>query len=218
MTQTIINWPYPIYSGEVGLNLSTLTRSSSNSLSGFSQVIGTGVSRWNFTMDFNTIHTQLIPMYRATLAKADGRIGIFRIPVRDRFQPKPDADGLPGRTRLFHSNGVPFSSGAGYQRMGVPIRASVEAGKNRFAASDTVLSFLYPGMFFGLGDDLHVCVAREAGEIVFKPSARRVHINRQISLRPVLIARLIDDGSGALALEMGRWGRPSIQFIEEVLP
>lgn len=217
-TQSLIAWPYAIYSGEVGLNLVTQTRSPGSSLSGFTQVIGGGGQRWSFTMDMNTLRPELIPVYRATLAKADGRLGIFRIPVRDKYAPKPGADGLPGVSRVVHSNGAAFSSGAGYTVRGPDIRATVDAGGTSFAADATTLTFLGPGMYFGLGDDLHICTRQAAGRIQFKPNARRQHISRAISLRPVLIARMQDDTSGALSLDLGLWGRPQISFIEHVLP
>ncbi len=222
-TREIIAWPYAIYSGEVGLNLVTQNRSPGSSLSGFTQVIGGGGQRWSFTMDLNTLRPELIPVYRATLAKADGRLGIFRIPVRDKYAPKPGEEGLPGRSRVFHNSGAAFNSGAGYTINGPAIRAPLlEPGENFFEpnALDAPLVFKYlgPGMFFGLGDDLHMCTHHAAQRLYFKPAARRRHRSTPISLRPVLIARLEDDTSGALSLDFGKWGRPQISFIEHVLP
>lgn len=222
-TRDIIPWPYAIYSGEVGLNLVTQNRSPGSSLSGFTQVIGGGGQRWSFTMDLNTLRPELIPVYRATLAKADGRLGIFRIPVRDKYAPKPGEEGLPGRSRVFHSSGAAFNSGAGYTITGPDIIAPlITPGVDWFApeAGDAALVFKYigPGMYFGLGDDLHLCTRHVGDRLYFKPAARRRHRNRLISLRPVLIARLEDDTSGALSLDLGRWGRPQISFIEHVLP
>lgn len=216
-TREIIAWPYAIYSGEVGLNLVTQNRSPGSSLSGFTQVIGGGGQRWAFSMDTNTLRPELIPVYRATLAKADGRLGIFRIPVRDRYAPKPGDDGLPGVSRVFHSTGAAFNSGAGYLIKGPDIRATMEAGATSFEASELARTYLGPGMYFGLGDDLHLCTRHREGRIEFKPGARRAHASRSISLRPSLIARLQDDASGGLSLDMGHWGRPQISFIEHVL-
>lgn len=214
----MIAWPYAVYSGEVGLNLVTQNRSPGSSLSGFTQVIGGGGQRWAFTMDTNTLKPALIPVYRATLAKADGRLGIFRIPVRDKYAPKPGAEGLPGVSRVVHSSGAAFNTGAGYTIRGPTIRATVDAGGTSFEADAVTLAYLGPGMFFGLGNDLHICTRHEWGRLHFKPGARRDHSDRPISLRPSLIARLADDTSGALALDGGKWGRPQISFIEHVLP
>jgi hypothetical protein len=217
-TQTIIAWPYPIYSGDVGLNLVTQNRSPGSALSGFTQVVGGGGQRWAFTMDMNTLRPELIPVYRATLAKADGRLGIFRIPVRDKYAPKPGEEGLPGVSRVFHHTGAAFHTGAGYSVRGPDIRATVSVGQTSFEASELTRVYLGPGMYFGLGDDLHICTRHEGDRIHFKPGARRNHTSRMISLRPSLIARFEDDTTGALALDMGKWGRPQVSFIEHVLP
>jgi hypothetical protein len=217
-TREIIAWPYAIYSGDVGLNLVTQNRSPGSSLSGFTQVIGGGGQRWAFTMDANTLRPELVPVYRATLAKADGRLGLFRIPVRDRYAPKPGPDGLPGANRVLHSSGAAFSTGAGYIIRGPDIRATVGQGETSFAADELTRTYLGPGMYFGLGEDLHLCTHHKDGEVHFKPAARRNHSSRLISLRPSLIARLEDDTTGALALDMGFWGAPRISMIEHVLP
>jgi hypothetical protein len=216
MTQ-IINWPYPIYSGEVGLNLVSQSRAATGSIAGFRQVVGGGAQRWSFTMDFNTLRPEWIPVYRAALAKGRGRIGVWRIPVRDRYAPKPGPEGLPGVTRVFHNNGSPFGSGAGYRSLGPPALISVEAGKTRATAPAILREYLYAGMYFGLGDDLHICLGYEGDDIKFEPSARRTHKNQNITLRPSLIARLAEDTAGDITLSMGRWGRPQIDFIEHVL-
>jgi hypothetical protein len=216
-TPHIVTWPFYVYSGEVGLTLVEQSRSVSQTLGGFAQVVGSGAQRWQFTMDANTLKPEWIPGYRAAIAKVRGRLGLFRIPIRDRFQPKPDANGLPGRTRLTHSSGVTFSSGAGYRRQGVPIMASCEVGATAFTADATTRAFLYPGMYFGLGEDLHIVKQVEDDQILFEPAARRKHSQRLISLRPTLIARMADDASGRIGLELGRWGRPSITLVEHVL-
>lgn len=214
----IIQWPYGIYSGDVGINLMTRNRTGGVSLSGLSQVVGGPVQRWVVSMDMNTLHPKLVREYRATIARAKGRRNIFRMPIRDpRYEVKPRGGGLPGRVALMHSHGAPFSSGAGYSYQGDEARVSVAVGRSTMTVQDHVADYMAKGTYFGINSDLHLCIAVSGNKIEFEPAARRDHNDAAISFRPSLYVRLQDDESGFMRLDQGWFGRPSLRFIEEVL-
>lgn len=215
----ILQWPFAIYSGEVGINLVTQNRSGGASLSGLTQIAGKPVQLWSFTMDTNTLHPKVVRLFRATLARARGRRSIFRVPIRDpRYEAKPRTGAeLPGPVRIRHSHGAPFSSGASYRINGNNARVTVNQGETEMTTNEDIRDHMAKGVFFGIGGDLHVCTGVDGETVHFEPAARRNHFTNQISFRPSLYARLTDDRSGSLALEQGRWGASRISFIEEVL-
>ena len=214
---TVIPWPFPLYSGEAGLNLDSFTRTPGRTLSGLRPVVGTAVQLWSFRMNMNTLNPNIVRQYRAAVATARGEEVRFRVRVRDQYAPPPNEAGLPGRISVFHSNGTPFSTGAGYRHSGIEIPLTLTRGARTVRVPDEALPFLTRGVYFGLGDDLHIVTRISGGEMEFEPAARRNHDGELLNLRPHLIARFAERETGQLLLRDNKFGAPTVNFVEAPL-
>ena len=209
-----IAWPFTLFSGEAGFHLVSSSIQPEQSLSGLRPVLGTAVQLWRFRMNMNTLKPESVRSYRAALAEGRGPQQVYRIPVVDQYEPKPNADGLPGENVTFHSNGAPFSNGAGYLHQGEEIKATCVRGARSFVADETTRAFVTRGAYFGLGQDMHVCTRVEGNRVYFEPAARRNHTNVDISLRPSISARLIDENQGADLYGDNKFVAPTLEWIE----
>jgi len=213
----VIAWPFPLYSGEAGLNLESFSRTPGRTLSGFSPVVGTAVQLWSFRMNMNNLNPNIVRQYRAAIASGRGEEVRFRIQVRDDYAPSPTAEGLPGRISVFHRRGAPFSTGAGYRHRGIEIPLNINRGARSVAVPDQALPFLTRGVYFGLGSDLHIVSSVIGNRMEFEPAARRSHVDELLNLRPHLIARFTDRETGQALFRDNRFSAPSVSFVEAPL-
>lgn len=221
----IYDWPHPALSPLItDLRLIEQTKSAGESLTGFEQV-GEGITqRWAITLEFNTLKREAILPYRALLAKLRGRANAVRVPISDRrLWPADEAIGIinvPSRNdpwRLL-SDGTTVADIPGITLAGAKGAKSVAVN---FASLTNPALIIFPGHYFGVGDDLHIITdiswAGSVGTISFEQGFRRVHTASALKFRPKLNCRKAADQSGSHPLELGIKMAPTLDLIE-ILP
>lgn len=218
----IVEWPHPKLSPRlINLRIVEQTRSSGESITGFEQVAEGITQRWAFTLEFNNLKREVIPSYRAMLARLRGRANVLRVPVFDRhFWP---ADALLGLGRVPHSDGTPFSDDAEYLTTDVEgLTVTATKGSKSITVDFEGYGQAFDGgLYFGVEDETYIATSvlwsGSVATIEFEPALRQDHTAARFRLRPRLIMRKKADAGGELALERGIIGAPSLE-LEEILP
>lgn len=218
----IIEWPSRRLAPRIiNLQLINQTRSAGSSLTGFEQVAASLSTRWAFQLDFANLKRQFIPAFRSMVAALKGRENALRVPI---FDPQFWlSDELLGIASTPHSDGSPFSDGGLYSTEDViGITVTGEKGSKTISVDfEAYGSSFTDGLYFGVDDEMYLATTvRWDGAVAtigFEPSLRQDHTAARFRLRPVLLMRLAQDVGGALALERGIIGAPSLQLVE-VLP
>lgn len=219
----IIDWPFGLSPRTPSLRLINQTRSAGESITGFEQVADPASQRWALTLEFNTLKREFILPFRAMIAKARGRANVFRVPIPDSWLwPDDAAIGIVKRTS--RADRWPDVADAG---AATDIAATISGLTGQTSAAVNFSAILepelviFPGHYFGAGDDLHIITdlswAGSTATITFEPSFRRDHTGSAFKLRPSLICRMAADESGEHPLEWGKRTAPVLELVE-VLP
>ncbi|MEO0870406.1 MAG: hypothetical protein AAFY19_00395 [Pseudomonadota bacterium] len=217
-----VPWSWGFFSGAVSYTLESLSRGASQSLSGRALVNGTSVQRWRVRLPMNNVAPEFLSQVRATIIAARGQQRRIQLPVRDFYLPDTIDGPLPGKTRFSFRRGITFSNGAKFCQSGPTSTMTVSQGDTSFLPNLSAIPFMTPGVFFGVGPDVYQVRQRSTAEdpdrVYFEPAARRNYQSAKTTFRPSMLVRFADDTPGAIELDEGRWGRPSLTFVEDPLP
>lgn len=223
----IFDWPHPALSPRItDLFLVENTRSAGESITGFEQVAEGITQRWSLILDFNNLKREAILPYRALQASLRGRANVVKVPIRDPYL--WPADGLIGIENS-PARADPWRLLAdGSEINDVVATISGTIGDRTvdvdFASLiDDPAGIVFPGMYFGAGDDLHIIGldglewAGTTATITFEPALRRTHVAAAFKFRPTLTCRKVADETGRHPLEHARRTSPSMELVE-ILP
>lgn len=214
----LVTLPETLNAKITSLRLFSRSSSSQKSINGFEQTGSTVSQRWKIRLEFNNLKKDEVLQYRAMIAELEGRVNNLIIPVKD---PRLWVD-LTSDSSGF-SDSASFSDLGQFENSDVTnISLSGEQGmKSVTIQLGDYQSLFKPGMYFGVDNELYICTQLTApvGDnqtMTFQPSLRRDYSNATFRLRPVLLAKLIDDESGEHPLDMGLITAPVIE-LEEIL-
>ncbi|WP_156379607.1 hypothetical protein [Rhizobium sp. Leaf383] len=198
------------------------------SFSGKRQKIGTDAGFWTATMSgFPVLSPEKILEWRGTIGALQGGLEDLLIGPFDEFQ-APTLGGLPPIiTGIPHSDGALFSDGSGYSQSTILVSSSADLDLRRTSARLRIerAGEIKKGMYFtvrqGARPSMHMItqLPEKTGDFVdvaFLPPLRfDVPAGSDVDFAdPKLLMNLASPESGDLALEMGRWSRPSIELEE----
>jgi hypothetical protein len=198
------------------------------SFSGRKQNVASDAGYWVGSMaDFPVVSTDQILEWRGIIADLQGGLEDIIISPFDHLR-APVHSGLPPViTGIPHSDGSFFSDGAGYSQSSIKVSA---ASNLSFRSTSAVLGIeaagpLKRGMYFSVYDGMRPSmyiitkppeINGSTANISFLPPLRTaVASGAEVDFAdPKLVMNLASADSGELALDMGRWGRPSIELEE----
>jgi hypothetical protein len=215
---TIFDWPANLCPADVTVRPPRATVGSSTSLSGATQAVPAIRPPFGLTLEFGTLIGDKILSYRALLASLEGQANRVRVPLFDLwYRAKDSAIGVGS---VPHSDGTSFSDGALYltdDLSGVTV-TGVQGQRTITADFGAYGRLLSAGLYFGLGDCPYV-VQRMSWDgsvatIRHSPTLRFDCDAAELRLKPVMIAKLVDDDNGELRLRRGRYGGPTLDLVE----
>jgi hypothetical protein len=198
-------------------NLEPRSRSGGESLDGQEQVVVSPSIRWRAEGTIRVQNTDQVLTYRAFLARARGRANTVLVPVCGRRSPGTVVGSI-------FDSGYGFDSGFGFSSTETPLAIVVSLALQ--TASTLFVTFggsiLKPGMMFSTPSyDLHIITNVldqdvDDWEIAIEPPLR-TGLSGDTPLEfdnPVCEMRLASDDSGALNLELNRFAKPTLSFVE----
>lgn len=211
-----VSWPSVLIPRIITPFLSNQTRSASESLSGFKQKSSSIAQFWNLTLEFNTLKRHQILPFRAFVAAMEGSLNYTRVPIWDeRMITQHQLDQLD----VPHSDTTLFSDDSGYGQAAADTSVAVTLGTKSITIPTTdIPGRMLAGAYFGLGDGVHICTAVDYTDpnnvvIDFQPAVRATG-TVTMTMRPTLRAQFSGDGIGAMPLELGLRGKPTLDFTE----
>ncbi|WP_034157929.1 hypothetical protein [Sphingomonas sp. ERG5] len=213
-----IDWPAVLEATNVQVRPPRKTYGLSKSLSEFAQSVPAIRPPFGLTLEFEGLHGDEVLAYRALLGALEGRANTVRVPLFDLWFAANDAALSAGGSP--HSDGTEFSDGALYlvnDLSGVLVTGT-QGGRTITADFGGYGQLLQGGLYFGLADHLYLAIGvtweGTVATIRFSPSLRTDYAGEPLKLRPTMIARLLDDDTGQLMLQRGRFGSPTLEFEE----
>lgn len=215
---TIVDWPASLCPANIAVLPPRKTAGLTSSLTEFTQAIPVIRPPFGLRLEFGTLVGDKVLAYRALLASLEGRANCVRVPLFDLWYRARDEEIVAGR--VAHSDGAPFSDGSLYLTddiSGVAV-SGVQGQRTIVADFGDYGALLQAGQYFGLGDQpyiaTHVVWEGHVATIRCSPSFRQDYAAQDLRLKPVMIARLVDDDTGELMLRRGRFGGPTLEFTE----
>lgn len=216
----ILDWPATLTPQDVQILPPRRTAGLSRSLSGFTQAVPVIRPPFGLTLTFGNLFGDEVLAWRALIAGLEGRANCVRVPVFDLWfrasQEQLHAGGAA------HSDGTAFSDGALYltdDLVGVTV-TGVQGQRNISVDFGDYGQLLQAGLYFGLGEHLHIAQAvwwtGSVATIRCSPTLRQDYADAPLRLKPTVIARQTSDDGGALTLIRGRYGAPTLQLEEAV--
>jgi hypothetical protein len=137
----------------------------------------------------------------------------------------PDEDQVLIRAGVPHDDDTLFSDGSGYaQTLSAPALAPAAIGDTTINFNgDAIGNALQGGQMFSVDDWLYQVIAVEgagaAAVVTFEPPLRApVAAGDELALNATALMAVTDDLQGALELQPGLIGNPSLQLVEWVGP
>lgn len=230
------DWPLRILTPTaIGLDLYWPTRSTGEALGGDEQIGSALSARWQLSLTFSINREARVRTYRGVKASLKGRYVAVRFPIFDPFRVSVvDAGGLPLTPGgIPFSDGAFFSDGTGFASPDVTTTVTAVAALrsetieldvgsiNDALGFGQFLSVLDPALPLNAQDWLHVIT--DVGELadekrtftIAPPLRNAVSIGDEVKIgRPMSLFRLKDDMSGSVSMQYGRFGQPSMDFVE----
>lgn len=224
----MILWSSLLIPVEVMFRIKPMLAKGPTSFSGKKQNVASDAGYWVGTMsDFPVVSADQILEWRGIIADLQGGLEDIIISPFDHLR-APVYDGLPPVIKgIPHSDGSFFSDGSGYSQSTIKVKVAAGLG---LRATSAVLNIeaagpIKRGMYFSIWNGM-----RPSMHIITKPpevNGSQVTISFLPPLRaaaaagtdvdfadPKLVMNLASPDSGELALDMGRWSRPSIELEE----
>ena len=209
------DWPYNLYPRDINIKPPRETRSLTQSLTNFEQVVPVIRAPFNITLKMPTLtNPDKLLTYRVLLASFEGRANLCRIPVFDFY-----AAGSPAAYTTF-SDGTAFSDLTRFRTSDIS-GITVDAGRGERDITidfDTYGQALRAGQYFGIDNNTYlarsVSWVGNVATINTAPSMRHNYVGGVVRLRPYLIVRLMSDDTGEHDLAYGQWAAPTLDLVE----
>lgn len=219
----IIAWPCGLLRPQaVGVFLRPFSRSAGMSLTGNEQVLTSGASRWEVTIDLGQqFDRDIVRQFEVLVGQMQGRKNIASICICDPY--KYGAKRAPLQQPW--NDGTYFSDGTGWiapsggvQPLVVSAGCAAGATTITVGLTNPTRPAPEPGDYFSTSGWLYRVVSVTSGGIVtFHPAARRA-IAAGVALAtdpPRIYAHFADDDQGRRMRKFGRWGADlSLTFVE----
>lgn len=210
-------WPTNILPRMINIKPPRDTKSASNSLTNFEQIVPVIRPPWRVELKFPTLATrEKVLSYRVLLAKFEGRANTVRMPLFDFYS----AGVAFGEGLVPHSDGTPFSDGSMYSTpdaVGVTVTA-VQGARNIEVDFGDYGEIIEAGQYFGIDDDFYMCRGiwwdGSVATIESTPTMRKLYDGARFRTKPYLVCRLTDDDTGEHPLELGMYTDPTLSLIE----
>lgn len=221
-----IRWPIGVLSPQdVMFDIAPRSLSAPASVSGQSQVVSSDAGIWKAM--FANIYVKgeaRVLTFRAISNLLEGRLGTILVPFCRGYQPVlTEPEGL--YEPVPHSDDTFFSDGSGY--VGATVEATLVSGIAARSVSATLdIAYggtLQPGQHFSIGERgyrLRTVVYTDAdtAAITFRPPLREAATagTRLEFDDPVVRMKLASDSEMDLELQLRRFGRPTVNFVEDL--
>lgn len=214
---------------EIGLNFAWMTRDGGAGLNGVTQIASPLTGLWEVSLVFEQVTNARARYYRALKMQAKGRYCWIRVPIFDPFIINREDIGIPPGTLPLHwDEGVLWSDGSGWALSDIRTTTSgvtnLGAEEINLAITGNLDSILGLGHYFSINDYLYMITS--VGDLVSSkvrtygigpPLRETVAANSVVMVgRPTILCRLADDRSGSIRLRLGKYGQPTMDFIEVI--
>lgn len=216
-------WPIEVLPPRnLALDIAPRSLAAPSSVSGVTQVVSSDAGIWKITYDaVPVVDEQRVKAWRAIANLLEGRLGSILVPITRFYQPVPEG-AEPLYDQLPHSDDSFFDDDTGYVGRVIDV---VTVGTMALRAVSGTVAVNYagqiePGQHFSVGERLYRVRSFDAdtGTITFRPPLREaVPAGTNLEFdSPVCRMRLASDDAMDLNLELGRFGFPTVQFIEDL--
>lgn len=224
----IVDFPFKtLVPVEIGIDAAWNSRSGGEGMNGVTQIVSPLTALWEMSVLFNLTRESQGRAWRAVKMEMKGRYGWVRFPIFDPWRvrladagwPPAVAGGIPHSDVAFFSD----DSGYAYPDITTTVKAAGEIGDEEITlAIDDLGDALGAGHVFSINDFLYL-VIRRLGEgagvtrtfRIGPPLRADVAVGDVVQIgRPTILCRLVDDRSGAIRMKWGRFGEPSMEFVE----
>lgn len=224
---TTVFWPMDLLIPQkVRFDIAPRSLSGPAAISGFSQVVSSDAGIWLATFSDIPVKTRAeVNTWRAISALLEGRTGSLIVPLSTPWLYQPSYTG-EWETSVPHSDDSYFSDGTGYLSSDNVIYFTSAAALRATSATVTIdqaPNDMQPGQHFSINDSLYrlktvVYSSATSATITFTPPLRAAAaaLTELEFDRPTCTMRLATDNEMDLPLDIGRWGNPSINLIEDV--
>lgn len=222
----IIDWPFRTLTPvEIGIDHAWNSRDGGAGLNGVTQIVSPLSGLWEMSVTFSQAREAKNRAYRATKMKMKGRFGWVRFAIFDPFRVRFADAGWPEPSGgIPFSDGEFFSDGSGFASPDITttVGAAGLLGAEEVALNaDMMNDALGVGHFFSIDDYLHLVtgigplVGSSRTYEIGPPLRADVTVGDEVKIgRPTILCRLADDRSGAIRMRFGRFGEPSMEFVE----
>lgn len=214
-------WPANLVPVQITIAPPAKWLSAAGSISGLEQITPARRAPFRMDLSFSTLIGNQVLAWRAIMAEL-GDAGTVKIPMFDLYDA---AATVAGFAPVTFDGGVTFSDGSSFAGADVEGIAVTCAAGTRSITVDfgDYGQCIQAGQYFGIGQDPHIARrvtwddAGQVATIAFSSSAKRAHAGAAFTLRPTMIARLAAEDGGAIALDYGAYGAPSLSLVEAIL-
>lgn len=218
-----LHWPDVLVPSVEDWSLRGGTRSGGQTFEGNEQIVASPTARWKASLTIPCYGRDRIPAMRAVIAR--GRSQVWSVGPYERPRaPWPIVPIIGGRltdrTRGSAATALAFSLATAAALNAATLTIRRDAG-----------NLLAPGMIFSLGDRLHVIVAVTSADPADRASGLAVPGTIDVEIRPWLRAdlgagariefgrprgamRLASDDTGAMELQLSRYGTVTLDLVE----
>jgi hypothetical protein len=224
----MIYWSSLLIPVEVMFRIKPMLVTGPTTFSGRKQMVASDAGYWVGALsDFPVVTTDQVLEWRGIIADLQGGLEDVVIGPFDHLR-APVHSGLPpviGGIR--HSDGSLFSDGSGYSQSSIKVRSKTSLALRATSATLTIdeAGPLKRGMYFTVYDGIRPSmymitkppeVEGNTATVRFLPTLRApVSAGDEVDFAdPKLVMNLASPDGGELSLDMGRWGRPSIELQE----
>lgn len=220
-----LRWPLDVLSPRAPqIDIAPRSLAGPASVSGKSQVVSSDAGIWKIVYTgFPVVDEQRVLAWRGISTLLEGRLNPILVPITRFYQPVPAGAEEGGLYETVpHDDATPFEDGSEYQGgvIDVVAAAPVPVRAVSMAVNITVAGLIQPGQHFSVEERLYRVRTfdPDAGELTFRPPLREaIEDGARLEFDdPVCRMRLATDSEMDLPLDYGRWGFPSVNFIEDV--
>lgn len=221
-------WPINVLSPRnPSFDLAPRSLSGPASVSGIAQVASSDAGIWTATYDaVPIVDDQKVKAWRAIDMLTEGRLFPILVPFTRFYQPVPESAVESGLyDTVPHGDDAQFDDGAGYvgRVIDVVLAGSIAP---RSVSANVVINYaarIEPAQHFSIGERLYrlktvTYTSETTAAITFRPPLREAaSLGERLEFDdPVCRMKLASDGEMRLPLEYGRWGFPTVNFIEDL--
>lgn len=208
----------------IGINFAWNSRSGGSGFNGVTQVVSPLSGLWELAYIFEMAKEKHGRTYRALKMEMKGRFGWVRLPIFDPWRVRFVDAGWP-TVEVPWSDEAPWSDETpwAFPDITTTVGADGLLGDEEITLEvASINDALETGHFFSINDYLYLIVRpvndMTGGKRRFKigpPLRQDVTVGDEVKVgRPTILCRLADDRSGSTTWRLGKFGEPSMEFIE----